>query len=183
MTIADRMTSLLQGQSVFAIVDAAAGDDIQKMIREYDGEKFCVVQGWKQEMYANFSPWLFALKIEEPSFKKMIDQFWGNSWGIFFCSSLPAEKLIKYFRENWIVSLPDGSHQYFRYYDPRVFRAFFPVALADQLKFFFREDIYGFFAESEDGQFLHCYYRKKRSLIETMSGESPIKELKISLTS
>jgi hypothetical protein len=183
MTIADQMCRLFQGQTMFALVDAAAGDDAQKMVREYEGDKFCIVQDWKQEMYANFSPWLLALKTEEPTFKKMIDQFWGNSWGIFLCSALPTDKLIKYCRENWIVSLPDGSHHYFRYYDPRVFREFFPVALADQLNYFFRNGIDGYFAESEDGYFLHCYYRKNRSLLETMSGDSSIKELKIALTS
>lgn len=181
--VIERMSTLWKGQPMFALVDAAAGEDAQRMIYEYPENKLCIVQGWKQDMYSGFSPWLLSLKIERPSFEKMINQFWGKSWGIFLSSSLSESKLIDHFYQNWFVTLPDGSRQYFRYYDPRVFRSFFQVALVEQLNFLFCDGIHALYAESEDGKELHCYDRKKRGLLEKFAGYSLIKELKISLTS
>jgi len=176
-----RMRALWKGESMFALVDPAAGEAVRRMIGDYPENKFCVVQGWQQEMFAGFSPWLLSLKIERPSFEALIHQSWGKSRAIFLCSSLPPAKLLDHFYQIWLVSSPDGSRQYFRYYDPRVFRSFFQVALVEQLNLLFCDGLHAFYAESEDGKNLHCYDRKERGLMEKFAGYSLIKEWKVQM--
>jgi hypothetical protein len=56
---------------------------------------------------------------------------WGASWGVVLKSQAPLEVLRAHLRHFLYIDA-DGRSLYFRYYDPRVMRAFLPIATAAQ---------------------------------------------------
>ena len=75
------------------------------------------------------------LGAEDPFTDWVLDNGWGNHWGIF--ATVPAEvpfrDVRKHFRGFLRVRNPDGKTLLFRYYDPRVFRVYLPTCNATEL--------------------------------------------------
>jgi hypothetical protein len=60
----------------------------------------------------------------------------------------PFEELRKHLRRFLIVNGEDGEELYFRFYDPRVFRAFLPACVTEEKTSFFGP-VTDFLAESQ----------------------------------
>lgn len=80
---------------------------------------------------------------------------WGANWGIWISApaGLELEDLLSHLREMAQVRLPDGRIVYFRYYDPRIWRAFVPTCDMPQLKHLFSLPVF-YGCESADGSSL-----------------------------
>jgi hypothetical protein len=58
---------------------------------------------------------------------------WGNSWGIFVETAVSLRELKDHFRRLLFVTREnDNESMYFRFYDPRVLRAFLPLCTLRQ---------------------------------------------------
>ncbi len=93
---------------------------------------------------------------------------WGNSWGIFL-SIKDASNLRHHLRKFLRVEEEDGKKLIFRYYDPRVFRAFLPTCSHEQLKIIFGK-IECYWTENESGEEIIEYIFKDNKLHKQVIG-------------
>ena len=135
---------------VWTILDGARD---QRIYGEVDGsylEKCCLYAGdlpWQLQMAA---PYLVQLKGDDRLTRTLIDQGWGRAWGIFFRSEAGLKTLRRHFRGFLRVRDRKGNRLIFRYYDPRVLRAYLPTCTADELRTVFGP-VEHYLVESEDG--------------------------------
>lgn len=138
--------------SAYAVLDGAANPDLIDHL--YDGERpefACLFRGELEPDMAECAPYLVRLEQGTPFAQWVIDHCLGNHWGIFALSKAGFPELLRHFRKHNMVYDGDSNRPgYFRYYDPRVLRAFLPTCDAEKLA-----DLFGpveaFFAEAEDG--------------------------------
>ncbi len=137
--------------STYAILDTARDKVIYSKIMESDVQSICLYHGAKAEELATVAPYLVHLKKNDPFTDWLLNNGWGESWGIFLQApvSFKLNELQRHFRKFLMVYDEDGKSLYFRFYDPRVFRIYLPTCHKDEL-----EIIYGmisrYHVESED---------------------------------
>jgi hypothetical protein len=67
----------------------------------------------------------------------LIDKLWGNSWVTFLRTEAGIKQLRRHLREFLRVRDEAGRRLIFRYYDPRVLRAYLPTCWPAELDTFF----------------------------------------------
>ena len=134
---------------VFAILDAAADPSIFDDVLRTGIKYRCLYTGEIPEALAEVAPYLLQLDREDPATRLLIHNCWGKSWGIFFTSTAYLEGIHRHFRRFLKVRDEDGNSLYFRYYDPRVWRAYLPTCDRSELLFVFGP-VRKFFVEDED---------------------------------
>jgi len=80
------------------------------------------------------APYLLQLDYDSEESRRLIELSWGNSWGVFLRSGTSLNKLRRHLREFLIVRDPAGRRMTFRYYDPRVLRAYLPTCVSEELR-------------------------------------------------
>ena len=137
---------------VYAVLDGASNPALIDHL--YDGERpefACLFRGELEPDMAECAPYLVRLEEGAPFTHWVIDHCLGKHWGIFALSKADFPELLRHLRKHNMVYDGDSNQPgYFRYYDPRVLRAFLPTCDAENLA-----DLFGpveaFFAEAEDG--------------------------------
>jgi hypothetical protein len=140
----DRLSSI-----TYAILDAARDKVIYPKIVTSGVKGMCLYHGDKSVELAPVAPYLVLLERENPFTDWLLNQGWGNSWGIFLKTSETLEKLQLHFRRFLMVYNEDGKLLYFRFYDPRVFRVYLPTCNEAELKTVFGP-VTNFLAEGQE---------------------------------
>src|SRR5712692_5681713 len=122
---------------VFAILDGASVGDLLTPLYEHHPEFECLYRGELQPDIAEVAPYLVQLEQGTEFTKWVLEQGWGNHWGIFAVADAELPVMRRHFRRFLTVHDPDGKPLYFRYYDPRVLRAYLPTCNAEELKTMF----------------------------------------------
>lgn len=115
------------GGPLFAILDAARDDRILQILAASGEEYQSLYTGLQGEILAPYAPYLVRLPADSTLLETLIAQGWGQSWGIYLVSAADWKALRKHFRAFLIVKSPENRPLYFRYYDPRVLRVYFPT--------------------------------------------------------
>jgi hypothetical protein len=151
---------------VWMILDAARDKRIFGAVDGSYSEKCCLYSGvlpWQLKMAA---PYLVQLEREDRFTEFAIDHGWGQAWGIFLRSEAQMTTLRRHLRGFLRVRDTAGRRLIFRYYDPRVLRAYLPTCRPDELR-----TIYGpvdeFLCEAADGGTLLEYRIDGLQLSET----------------
>lgn len=135
----------------FVLLDAARDEQIYPAVLRADCEWSCLYRGDAAVTMAEVAPYLVQLERTSAFTSWVVEKGWGNSWGVFFNAAVTMEALRNHFRRFVFVQLPDGRNVYFRFYDPRVLRAYLPTCTPEELK-----TIYGpverYVIESEDAE-------------------------------
>jgi hypothetical protein len=97
------------------------------------------------------APYLVELDPANPSTGRLLDLAWGNSWGIFLRVDGDGDggRLRHHLRGFLRVRTEAGKKLVFRYYDPRVLRAYLPTCTQSELRGVFGP-VRSFIAEAED---------------------------------
>ena len=150
--------------NVFAIVDGARDDRIYGAVDGCRLDKRCLYSGtlpWQLMMSA---PYLVQLDRENRFTAFLLDNGWGNSWGIFLRSETRIEELRRHFRGFLRVRDEAGRRLIFRYYDPRVLRPYLPTCWPKEL-----ETVFGpvdcYLAEGEDAHQIVEFRRRGDRLV------------------
>jgi hypothetical protein len=154
--IAAALAFLREQRNLHVVLDAARNPEILPLIQGcglvfeslYDGEKGAEI--------AAFGPWLVEIPRTAPFLDTLVNDGWGDSWGVFLTCHAPFTEIRKQLRRHLLAKLPDGREVYFRYYDPRVLRTYLQTCTATELGGFFGP-IGQFFAESSDESALLVY--------------------------
>jgi len=126
-----------QWLKVWVVLDGARDKRIYSAVTDTYLNKCCLYSGdlpWELQLVA---PHLIELDRDDRFTRYLINQGWGNSWGIFFRSTASMERLRRHLREFLVVKDERGKRLIFRYYDPRVLRVYLPTCFTRELQTFF----------------------------------------------
>lgn len=151
---------------LYALLDTARDARILPLLTSGGCEYRILYNGKAAETMAGYAPYLVSLPPEAPLLEQLVDRGWSRSWGYYLVCGDDFSTLRNHFRRLTMVKMQDGTMVYFRFYDPRVLRAYLPTAESGEIDQFFGA-ISGFFLESEDGNALLTYTRAREATQET----------------
>jgi hypothetical protein len=118
--------------SVWAILDCARHPRIYRALLESRLEFRCLYSGKLPRALEMVAPHLVELFPNNRLTATWLDEGWGQAWGVFLKIDDPAN-LRHHLRKFLKVQDEGGRRLLFRYYDPRVLRAYLPTCHADEL--------------------------------------------------
>jgi Domain of unknown function (DUF4123)/Inner membrane component of T3SS, cytoplasmic domain len=121
---------------LYALVDGAQAHELALMGRLMGHQLYTLFSGTLASMSAHVGPLL--VQFDEPSgfLGKWTAEIGKNS-GVLFETSADLETLYAHLRHVFIATDEERNEYFFRFYDPRVFRAFLPTCREDELREFF----------------------------------------------
>lgn len=122
--------------TVWAVLDCARDERIFPALQASRLEYLSLYAGQLPETLKRAAPHMVELAPGYRFTRPLLEMGWGHSWGIFIRTREPLN-LRHHLRKFLRVQDEDGRHLVFRYYDPRVLRAFLPTCDATQLKALF----------------------------------------------
>jgi hypothetical protein len=128
-----------QGTQIFAVLDGARDKRIEPLVRTSGQDYRCLYSGSLSPRLAAAAPYLIALPSPHISgfARALLEQAWGQSWGIFLESAASLMDLRRHFRGFLRVKDESGKFLIFRWYDPRVLRVYLPTCNAEDLRIVF----------------------------------------------
>jgi len=124
-------------QSVYAVLDGASVPDLPKRLSKAKEEHMCLYRGKLDPELRAAAPHLVKLRRDSAMTRWIIDEGWGNHWGVFAITPIGMEALGRHLRGFLRVRGPENEILYFRYYDPRVLQVFLPTCYAPELETIF----------------------------------------------
>jgi pSer/pThr/pTyr-binding forkhead associated (FHA) protein len=133
---------------LFALLDAARAPEVLGALRVHSELHYSLYDGAEGEKLDDVAPYLVQLHPRSPLTELLIREHWGQSFGVFLWALTDFKTLRRHLRRFLIVQDAKGKDMYFRFYDPRVLRAFLPTCTPDELTDFFGP-IASFLVESD----------------------------------
>jgi hypothetical protein len=123
--------------NVFVILDGASIPNLLQSLDQYKPEYCCLYRGEISPELALRAPYLARI-VESSEFAGwLLENGWGKHWGIFVVSRWDLALMVRHFRTLLVVHDVQGIALWFRYYDPRVLRAYLPTCTSRELEVFF----------------------------------------------
>ena len=121
-----------QDKRLYGAVDASRQDRccLYSVDRRWGGQDL----PWQLLMTG---PYLVELDPDEDFTRYLLRNGWDRNWGIFFQSVSGMQKVRRHCRDLLVVRDEKGRRLMFRYYDPRVLRAYLPTCLPGELRTIF----------------------------------------------
>jgi hypothetical protein len=181
------VTQFLAHQAnLFAILDGASGDRVSELL--HTKAKLAAVPDPPAELVkpvspsslvfqslyltaslpeiAESGPYLVQLPKGNDLLPTIVEEGFGDSWGIFVTSRDSFAEVRKHFRHFLKVRHPEGDSIVFRFFDPRILNAFLPVCTTDELHQFFGT-VQSFFAEREGMSGMEAWRFESGQLIQS----------------
>jgi hypothetical protein len=122
-------------KTLYGIVDTARDQQLYDLVAATP-DHVCLFAGELKPPLERTAPYLVNLSTSL-EFVGIWRREWGQSWGVTCVSGSGMAELRKHFRQFLQAVLPSGQIVLFRFYDPRVFRLYFPTCDAAQLRTWF----------------------------------------------
>lgn len=116
---------------LYGIVDTARDAQLYPLVMDSPVHA-CLFAGELEEPLNRTAPYLVQLTKDTPLKSIWRAQGWGQAWGILLRSPLELKDLRKHLRKFLLAQLPDGNTVLFRFYDPRVWRTYWPSCTEDE---------------------------------------------------
>jgi pSer/pThr/pTyr-binding forkhead associated (FHA) protein len=130
------------GAALFAVIDAAREGMAAALLQSSALRRQELFEGEAADPTAAHIPILVELGQAGSSsvgtdtqafLETLLRSGWGKSGGIFCTSASPFEDLLEHFRSFLLMRTKEQRPLYFRFYDPRVLRAFLPTCEPQEL--------------------------------------------------
>ncbi|MEM7155977.1 MAG: DUF4123 domain-containing protein [Myxococcota bacterium] len=149
--------------TVFGLVDGAQDERVFPMLTASGNDWRCLYGTDLPRDLAAVAPYLVALASHYPFAGYFARYGRGHNWGVMLRSSASMDDISEHFAGMIRVRLPEGREVLFRFYDPRVLRAFLPTCTSKEL-----DDVFGpveaFLIEQGDGNW-KVYRREDGQLV------------------
>jgi len=139
-----------------AVLDCARDERIFAAVERCHLDKSCLYAGRIPWVLQRAAPHLVVLEPEDRFTRYLLEEGWGNCWGIFLRTELPMLDVRRHLRTLLRVKDERGRKLLFRWYDPRVLRQYLPTCFSGELRTFFGP-VEQFFCESADSRMLLHY--------------------------
>ncbi len=143
--------------TVYGILDGASIPGLLPALEEHQPQHLCLYRGELDPELAMTAPYLARLEPESAFTRWILGKGWGQHWGILAVSRADLRELRRHFRSLLMVYGPDTQPLYFRYYDPRVLRAYLPICEPGQASALFGP-VRRYLAEGEEPEQLHRFW-------------------------
>jgi hypothetical protein len=117
----------------WAILDGARDERIVRAVDRSHQHKCCLFAGNISPQLKVVAPYMARFDHGEELSELVLENGWGNAWGVFFSSSAQLETLRKHFRMFLRVTDEAGRRLLFRFYDPRVLSIYLPTCNNEEL--------------------------------------------------
>ena len=120
---------------VYCVLDGASCPNLlDRLYADPRPEFECLYRGDLAPDMAEVAPYLVALDRGSKFAEWVITYGWGNHWGLFAVANCDLRDLRFHLRKLNIMYGPEGKPMMFRYYYPRVLRAFLPTCGPEQVR-------------------------------------------------
>jgi len=136
-------------QPLYAVLDGARNPRIRGWVLDTRAPSWCLYRGVLPAAVENAAPWLLRLVPGQPYVEQFFARGWNQSWGTLLACAAPSRELRRHLRRFLRVRTEGGRILVFRYYDPRVLRAYLPTCTPQEVAAFFGP-ISALVAEAED---------------------------------
>jgi hypothetical protein len=120
------------------VLDAAQDKRILQILRAAVEESRSLYEGNEADELAEVAPYLVALPGQSRLLPRLIEEGWGQSWGIYLSSRRPFKEVRRHLRRLLLVRVKEtGRPLYFRFYDPKVLDLVLPIFTARQHQLLF----------------------------------------------
>ncbi|MCA9707448.1 MAG: DUF4123 domain-containing protein [Myxococcales bacterium] len=152
-----------QPSSVFALVDGAQDERVVALLRADGNDSRCLYGTELPDALATVAPYLVGLGAHRPFSGYFARLGRGHNWGVMLRSTASMDDLAEHFAGLIRARLPEGREVLFRFYDPRVLRAYLPTCTPEEL-----DQVFGpvdaFLVEVGDGRW-SVFRREKGALV------------------
>ncbi|MCK6683739.1 MAG: DUF4123 domain-containing protein [Thermoanaerobaculia bacterium] len=138
---------------LYGILDAARDPGLFRWIESCREEKQSLFDGPAATELEEEAPYLIRFSHGSSALRELVSECWGASCGIFLSSPATFPDVRKHLRRFLRVEFEGEGEVYFRFYDPRILRAFLPSCTSQQASGFFGP-VMAFHVEGEDGESL-----------------------------
>ena len=138
------------------MLDGARDPRIRRWVLDTRAPSWCLYRGTLPAPLEDAAPWLLRLVPGHSYVEQFFVRGWHRSWGILLASAAPSRELRRHLRRFLRVRTEDGRILAFRYYDPRVLRAYLPTCTPAEIGAFFGP-ISCMVAEAEDAFAAHVF--------------------------
>lgn len=156
--------------NIFALLDGARNDRIYPSLLVSGLRHRCLYAGhellyWGKmpDVLAAAAPHIVRLKLDNPFARWLLEDGWGDHWGIYLVSTASLDELLRHFRRYVMTRDESGRMFYFRFYDPRVFRPYLPTCTEGELDIIFGP-VEAFIVEDEDPETVRIFRYDARTL-------------------
>ncbi|MGL1902118.1 MAG: DUF4123 domain-containing protein [Fibrobacterales bacterium] len=122
---------------VYAVLDGAQNRSIASTLFDSFARYECLYEGELTSEMRAVAPYLIRLRQGTPYTQWLFDNVPANNWGIFIKSTANFKELRRHLRRFLRVKSEEGKTLLFRWYDPRVMRAYLPTCTEEELNFIF----------------------------------------------
>ncbi|ATB38522.1 hypothetical protein CYFUS_003957 [Cystobacter fuscus] len=138
--------------SLFAVLDSCGSPEVLAQVSSLGIDRACCLyKGSAANNFAEQAPYL--VQVDEERLRWILRDLSGRPWGIFVHAQAPFAEVFSHLRKFLTVDSPAGERWLFRYYDPRILRAFLPVCTVGELEDFFGQfAAFSVFSQAEGGQ-------------------------------
>jgi Domain of unknown function (DUF4123) len=116
---------------LYGIVDTARDKRLYPLIKQ-SPHYTCLFLGDIPEPLDAAAPYLVEMTDDTPLKNIWRNEGWGKAWGILVRSSLDMKGLRRHLRKFLLAQMPDGEAVFFRFYDPRVWRIYWPTCTHEE---------------------------------------------------
>ena len=149
---------------IYALLDCARDERIHSELKDSGLIYNCLYPGILSEGVAAVAPYLVKLDSTAEFTHWILEDGWGNSWGIYLTAQVRTMfDLIYHFRQIIRVRDERGKIFYFRFYDPRILRVYVPTCTRQELRVLFG-DVNNVYMEDETGEHVLDYRFDGKSL-------------------
>ena len=137
---------------LWAVLDASRDARVLPVLGETHLATRSLYDGARGGELADVAPHLLELPPDEDLLRLIVEESWGDSWGVFLrCDGVDLRELRRHLRRFLRVRDEAGKTLLFRWYDPRVLRAFLPACTAAEAAQFFGP-VEAFMVEGWEGE-------------------------------
>jgi hypothetical protein len=141
----------LEESALYAVLDAARDDLVLPWIRTSGADAVCLYDGWQANELSDVAPYLVSVPRGSEHLRALLAESWGRCWGVYLSSNAEVRELRRHLRRFLRVRVEGRGRMLFRFYDPRVLRAFLPTCTVEEANAFFGP-VDAFVAEGHAGE-------------------------------